>query len=266
VDRVSGAQSIKVAYFNEQITIDAWVMPKLPYDIIIGRPTPTKHRLLLDNKISLSGERFNFKYIRDEACQCCTRPKPSSVAHASRLKLSLDEQIPTPILRDPAIIAADPHEQAQKRRLFNNKAARKIVNDINKLAKKRVRETVSLLQTEMSEGRLRAASQHAEAEYASRDDTVTASLHYLYLLQGVDAEFANQQYSRDSKHTIAQYLFLTHGERLHKDALLDPIDDDNEIDYTHTEPPWEQKHPGRETVSIPAELGSNRRTSGPKYA
>jgi transposase InsO family protein len=275
VKRVSGARSIQVcsvhectiedsnvvftlAYLNEctntidQITIDAWVMPNLPYDIIIGRPTLTKHRLLLDNKISLSGEKFNFKYIRDEACQCCTKPKPSSAAHASRLKLSLDEQIHTPILRDPAIIAVDPHEQAQKRRLFNNKAAREIVNDINRLAKERVRETVSLLQTEMSEGRLRAAAPlHAEAEHAGRSDTVTAPLHYLYLLQGVDAEFANQKYSRDSKHTIAQYLFLTHGERLHKDALLDPIDDDDEIDYTRTEPPWEQETPEGKPFQFP---------------
>jgi hypothetical protein len=164
----------------------------------------------------------------------------------------LDEQIPTPILRDPAIIAADPHEQAQKRRLFNNKAAREIVNDINRLAKERVRETVSLLQTEMSEGRLRAAAPlHAEAEHAGRSDTVTAPLHYLYLLNGVDADVANYQFSRDSKYTVAQYLYVMHGERVRKDALLEPIDDNDEIDYTRTEPPWEQETPDGKPFKFP---------------
>ena len=155
-------------------------------------------------------------------------------------------------MRDPAIIAAETHEQEQRNRLFDNKTARAVVKEINKLAKKRVRETVSLLQTEMSEGRLRTATPlHAEAEHAGCNDIVTTPLHYLYLLQGVDAEFANKQYSRDSKYTVAQYLYLTHGERLNKDALLDPIDDNDEIDYTRTEPPWEQQIPDGKPFQFP---------------
>jgi hypothetical protein len=138
---------------------------------------------------------------------------------------------PTPILRDPALIMADPHEQDG---LFTNKIARTIVKDLNKLAKERINDTVSTLRTEMSEGRLRAAAPlHAEAEHAGRSDTVTAPLHYLYLLNGVDAEVANYQFSRDSKYTVAQYLYIMHGERVRKNALLEPIDDNDEIDIVY---------------------------------
>jgi hypothetical protein len=274
VDRVTGDRCIEVcsihectlvdstvafnlAYLNEQtntietITIEAWVLPHIPYDLIIGRPTITEHNLLSEKKISLSGERFTFKYIRDEAiCPSCTQQPPSKSAQASRLKTTLDEvPNPTPILRDPALIMADPHEQDG---LFTNKIARTIVKDLNKLAKERINDTVSTLRTEMSEGRLRTAAQlHAEAEPAGRSDTVTAPLHYLYLLNGVDAEVANYQFSRDSKYTVAQYLYIMHGERVRKNALLEPIDDNDEIDYTRTEPPWEQETPDGKPFKFP---------------
>lgn len=42
-----------------------------------------------------------------------------------------------------------------------------------------------------------------------------------------------------------------HGERLRKDELLDPLDDDDEIDYTRTEPPWEQPTPDGKPFQFP---------------
>ena len=255
---VDSTVAFNLAYLNEQtntietITIEAWVLPNIPYDLIIGRPTITEHSLLSEKKISLSGERFNFKYIRDEAiCPSCTQQPPSTTAHASRLKTSLDVILnTTPILRDPALIMlADSHVQDG---LFTNKIAHSIVKDLNQLAKERINDTVSTLRTEMSEGRLRTAAQlHAEAEPAGRSDTVTAPLHYLYLLNGVDADVANYQFSRDSKYTVAQYLYVMHGERVRKDALLEPIDDNDEIDYTRTEPPWEQETPDGKPFKFP---------------
>ena len=60
--------TFKLVYFNETtltnetINIEAWTLPGLPYDIIIGRPTIEKERLLLDYKKFLSGDLFSFTY------------------------------------------------------------------------------------------------------------------------------------------------------------------------------------------------------------
>ena len=48
-------------------------------------------------------------------------------------------------------------------------------------------------------------------------------------------------YTHDSKHNIAQYLYLVHGQRVGKDELLDPIIDDDTIDYSKDSIPWEQQ-------------------------
>ena len=45
---------------NESINIVAIIYDGLPYDLIIGRPTIEKHKLLGDAKISLSSDTFTF--------------------------------------------------------------------------------------------------------------------------------------------------------------------------------------------------------------
>jgi len=115
------------------------------------------------------------------------------------------------------------------------------VKDIRRAAADNINKTLSTLGKEIREGRLRgAAPLHDLATPAGPGDTVTAPLSYLYLLRQVDREFLNTEFIRDAKYSIEQYLFLMHGERVSKDELLDPIVDDDTIDYSNDNIPWEQ--------------------------
>ena len=100
--------SFNLIYFNEclnvneTIVITAWVLPNLPYDLIVGRPTLERHRLLKDRKISLSGDAFSFHYDR----QHHSLAAPSCSCHSNRnanTTADLDEDpsfnSTTPLLR-----------------------------------------------------------------------------------------------------------------------------------------------------------------------
>ena len=267
--------TFNVVYFNETstltnetINIEAWTLPGLPYDIIIGRPTIEKERLLLDNKISLSGELFSFTYNNTNSCStparemnndtaprvaprclsCSQHQSPTTSQLSPRpLQCGLSDfknKINTPTFIDPAILA----DKSTAGTMYSDKIAKAIYKDLRKIAVKQTNETLSILGKEIREGRLRGAAQlHELATPAGSNDTVIAPLQYLYLLNDVDREFLKTEFTRDSKYSIEQYLFLMHGERVRKEELLDPLFDDDTIDYTKTEPPWEQESSDTET-------------------
>ena len=263
--------TFKLVYLNENthtndtINIEAWVLPRLPYDLIIGRPTIEKERLLTDNKISLSGDLFSFKYNRDmdsdntqrvaPQCMSCSQCKPNAQS-STRLKCNLDDlpQMDTTVLIDPAIIA---DKSRKEDILLSDITAKNIYKDLRQLAAKQINEALTTLGKEIREGRLRGAAQlHELATPAGSSDTVIAPLQYLYLLNDVDREFLKTEFTRDSKYSIEQYLYLMHGERVRKEELLDPLLDDDTIDYTQTEPPWEQQSTD-ETETKPFKFAEN---------
>jgi len=146
--------------------------------------------------------------------------------------------------------------------MYSDKIAKAIYKDLRKIAVKQTNETLSILGKEIREGRLRGAAQlHELATPAGPDDTVTAPLQYLYLLNDVDREFLKTEFTRDSKYSIEQYLFLMHGERVRKEELLDPLFDDDTIDYTKTEPPWEQESADTETICARRNQRARRKRS-----
>ena len=90
---------------NESINIVAIIYDGLPYDLIIGRPTIEKHKLLGDTKISLSSDTFTFdcEVMGEDKTKNTHTPAPATkqsqweeVANGFQDPSTL----PTPILTD----------------------------------------------------------------------------------------------------------------------------------------------------------------------
>jgi hypothetical protein len=62
------------------------------------------------------------------------------------------------------------------------------------------------------------------------DEEVIAPLHYIQMLDEI---------ALDGHIEEIHYLYNIVAKRVHKDELLDPIDDDDHIDYSEVEIPWE---------------------------
>ena len=113
--------SFSVVFFNETtktneiITIHAWVLPTLPYDIIIGRPTIEQEQLLSARKISLSGNEFRFSYklLTPAAgvaplCAECTPKIAKKRRRVRRHPLRYVYILPHPVFYDPAGLTSGP--------------------------------------------------------------------------------------------------------------------------------------------------------------
>ena len=218
-----------ITHENESIELEAYVLKQSPYDLIIGRPTVEKYKLISDNKISLSGNEFKFEYNRDcnnskdACCQECNADSQDNGKLQPEKKIRIEKPFFTP------------------------HTANEIHKELRKIATKQINETLTTLGKEIRDGRLQGAAQlHELATPAGPSDTVTAPLHYLYFLNDVDKEFLSTEFTRDSKYSIEQYLYLMHGERVSKDELLDPLFDDDTIDYSKDNIPWEQQNDGTE--------------------
>jgi hypothetical protein len=85
--------------------------------------------------------------------------------------------------------------------MYSDKIAKAIYKDLRKIAVKQTNETLSILGKEIREGRLRGATP------AGPDDTVTAPLQYLYLLNDVDREFLKTEFTRDSNTASSNTCF-----------------------------------------------------------
>ena len=62
------------------------------------------------------------------------------------------------------------------------------------------------------------------------DEEVIAPLHYIQMLDEIVLDDHIEE---------IHYLYNIVAKRAHKDELLDPIDDDDHIDYSEVEIPWE---------------------------
>ena len=94
----------------------------------------------------------------------------------------------------------------------------------------------------MQNGRLREiAPLEGIATPSDLSTTVIAPLSYLFFLNEIDDEFLDKEFCRDTKYSIRQELLLMHENRIAKEALLDPVIDDDEIDYSKEDIPWESK-------------------------
>ena len=109
---------------------------------------------------------------------------------------------------------------------------------------------------EIREGRLQgAASLDKFATHPGPNDTVTAPLSSLYFLNEVSDVFLKQEFTRNAKYSIDQYLYLMNGHRVSKDELLDPILDDDTIDYSRESIPWEQ--PNTDSTEKPFQFAAD---------
>ena len=104
----------EITKLNEQITIKAWVLPSLQYDIIIGRPTIEREQLLSARKISLSGDAYSYTYKLPSpvagVTPLCTACIPKKARKRKRviylklpmLRLSYNDNTPLPVFYDSA--------------------------------------------------------------------------------------------------------------------------------------------------------------------
>ena len=85
------------------------------------------------------------------------------------------------------------------------------------------------------------------APHQGPDDTVMTPLSCLYFLNEVSDVFLKQEFTRDAKYSINQYLYLMHVQRISKDELFDSILDDDIIGYSRDNIPWEQTESDQKT-------------------
>jgi len=195
-------------------------------------------------------------------CECCTPkidsqqkdviPLCATRPSLTKMSYSIGQDALGPLtFTDPKVLQKKEGE-ARKLRLkrnrlrqgpvFTGQGAADTYKGLQKVAAEQINETLTTLGRELRDGKLRGATPLSElAIPAGPDDTVTAPLSYLYFLNDVDRDFLETEYDCDTKHTIAQYLYLIHGQRVSKDELLDPIVDDDTIDYSGDNLPWEQQ-------------------------
>ena len=244
---------------NETITIHAWVLPTLPYDIIIGRPTVERERLLFARKISLSGNEFRFSYKLPTPaagvaplCAECTPMIAKRRRRVRRRPLRFAYILPHPVFYDPAGLTPGPRPKPRPayQPIFTHAAAVDIVKKLRSIAASNINNTLTILGKDIREGRLRGAAPLDEfATHQGLDDTVTAPLTYLYFLNELSEVFLKKEFTRNAKYSIDQYLYLMHVHRVSKDELLDPILDDDTIDYSRENIPWEQTNKIRRNYS-----------------
>ena len=195
-------------------------------------------------------------------CECCTPENDSQQKEViplcatrpslTKMSYSIGQDALGPLtFTDPKVLQKKEGE-ARKLRLKRNRmrqgpvftaqGAEDTYKGLQKVAAEQINETLTTLGRELRDGKLRGATPLSElAIPAGPSDTVTAPLSYLYFLNDVDRDFLETEFECDTKHTIAQYLYLIHGQRVSKDELLDPIVDDDTIDYSGDNLPWEQQ-------------------------
>ena len=122
------------------------------------------------------------------------------------------------------------------------------VKELRRIAASNINCTLTIFGQEIREGKLQGAAPLDElSPHQGPDDTVTAPLSYLYFLNEVSDVFLKQEFNRNAKYSIDQYLYLIKGHRVSKDELLDPLLDDDIIDYSWENIPWEQSESDNKT-------------------
>ena len=119
-----------------------------------------------------------------------------------------------------------------------------VVKRLRELAEREIQLAVQAIEKGIKEkDLLRAAPLDDLATPPGPNSSVIAPLQYLYFLRQPDSQFLQKEFCVDSKYTVEQYLYHSYGEQVmtreSKDNFIDPIDDDDEIDYSKDNIPWE---------------------------